>query len=163
MHTHLFSHSYSTEGKCIWRAKDFHLMIIIPVREKFSLALVTALLLKFHACVEICELLEVGIFWINESMSILSLKYLLNNGDWQSARAVRQRRVSAVRLFCPFSQIHINVLILGEWQSSMSYLFKYSSPWSKSLRTAAKIKKNVVDPRPLNKDMEPKKHFKTVI
>lgn len=62
MHTHLFSHPYSTAGKCIWRTKYFHLMIIIPVREKFSLALETALLLKFHACVEIYELLEVRIF-----------------------------------------------------------------------------------------------------
>lgn len=54
-------------------------------------------------------------------MNILSLKYLLNNGDQQSARAARQRWVFAVRLFCSFSQIHINVLILGEWQSGMSY------------------------------------------
>lgn len=102
LHTHLLSHPYSTTEKCIWRAKDFHLMIIIPVREKFSLALETALVLKLHACVEIYDLLEVGIFWINESMSILSLKYLLNNGDWQSASAERQIRVSAVRLFCCF-------------------------------------------------------------
>lgn len=46
-----------------------------------------------------------------------------------SRQGQRDKDGSAVRLFCSLSQIHINVLILGEWQSGTSYLFKYSFPW----------------------------------
>lgn len=105
----LFSHLYSTAEQYICRAKHFHLMIIIPVREKFSLALETVLVLKLNACVEIYYLSESEFFGINISINIPSFKNLLNNGDWQLARAARQRHVSAALLFCSFFKKFIRI------------------------------------------------------